>query len=492
MNPPFMFPVPEADLFAILPVVIVMLTGILALIVEMARPKHNNDAIVAISLLGLAVAGFLAFRNLGDLEFSTFSDTYLVDRFGSIMQIVIVLGTLLSIVFSEGYLRNKRIPFGEFYPLMLWSSTGAMIMASTKNLLVIFVGLEILSVALYVMAGMSRTEEKSSESALKYFLLGAFASGFLLYGISFLYGATGTLHLEEVARAWISGGPAARPLIVFGVGMIVIGLGFKASLVPFHQWTPDVYQGAPTNVTSFMATVSKVGAFAALVRVLDAVVVREMVGIWIPALCVLAVLTMTVGNLVALTQKDAKRILGYSSIAQAGYVLVAVIAHLQSPTTVGYGTIAYYLFGYTAMTAGAFAVLSMAAKDGKEGTLLTELNGLAKRAPFAAATLVIFIASLVGLPPTAGFWGKFQIIRDISSAGLTWLAVVLAVNSIISVYYYLSIAMAVYTGGDSVSESTPEPRPARTNLGVLGACALGLIGVLGALAPQVVNLFNGK
>jgi NADH-quinone oxidoreductase subunit N len=490
VNQLFLFPIPDVDIVAVLPIVIAMLTGIAALIVEMARPKHNNDLIVRVSLIGLAIAAVFAGRNLVHDEVSVFSGTYQIDRFGSLLQIVILLGTFLSIIFSEGYLREKRIPFGEFYPLMVWSATGAMIMASTKNLLVIFIGLEILSVALYVMAGMSRKEEKSQESALKYFLLGAFASGFLLYGISFIYGATGSLSLDEIAPSVRFSGATGRPLILFGLGMMLVGLGFKASIVPFHQWTPDVYQGAPTNVAAFMATVSKVAAFAALSRVIDAsIVLREVL---VPALAVLAVLTMTVGNLVALTQKDVKRILGYSSIAQAGYVLVALVAHLHWSTQIGLGTVAYYLFGYTAMTTGAFAVVSLVANEGHEGTKLENLHGLMRRSPFAAVALVVFVTSLIGLPPTAGFWGKVQIISDISRAGLGWLAVVLAVNSIISVYYYLAIAKAAITPDESEGTAEERATPLRVNPGALAACALGLVGVIGALAPQVVGLFNGK
>src|SRR5205085_6526905 len=216
------------------------------------------------------------------------------------------------ILFSEGYLREKRIAFAEFYPLVLWSTSGAMLMATSRNLLVIFLGLEVLSIALYVMAGMSRSEEKSEESALKYFLLGAFASGFLLYGIAFLYGASGSLRIDDIAASWASAEPFARTLLVFGISLILVGLSFKSAFVPFHQWTPDVYQGAPTNVTAFMASVSKIAALATLWRFVTDT--NALTDFYVPILFTIAILTMTIGNIVALVQKDIKRILGYSSI----------------------------------------------------------------------------------------------------------------------------------------------------------------------------------
>lgn len=483
MNPIFNFAPPELDFRPIMPILIVALTGIVALIAEMARPKRNNDLIVAICLGGLLLSGILLATSLNADPITTAAGAIYVDRFSAMMQYVVLVSTFLTVLFSEGYLREKKIAFGEFYPLVLWSSVGAMIMCATTNLLMTFLGLEILSVALYVMAGMSRSEEKSEESALKYFLLGAFASGFLLYGIAFLYGASGTLDVNNLALVWFRV-PESHVLMIFGTGLILIGLGFKASLVPFHQWTPDVYQGAPTNVAAFMATASKVGAFAALVRILDHLHIIQQY--WGPALAVLAVLTMTVGNLVALTQKDIKRILGYSSIAQAGYVLVAILSYEAKPGAVWIGTIPYYLLGYTAMTAGAFAIVSLCARNGKEATRLEDLHGLWKRSPFAAFALICFMASLIGLPPFVGFFGKLQILTDAVRADMTWLAVAMAINSIISVYYYLGIAKAAIT-----SEGTEtEARPWRLDRGVLGACVLSLIGVIGAVLPPVLHVFS--
>lgn len=484
MNPIFNFAPPDLDFAAVLPILVVVLTGIVALIIEMLHPKKSNESIVMVSLGGLLLAGLVAGNNLNIVPHEAMGGMYHFDAFGTTIQFIVILGTFLAIVFSEGYLRAKRIPFGEIYPLMLWSSVGAMMMAATQNLLVIFLGLEILSVALYVMAGLSRGEEKSNESALKYFLLGAFASGFLLYGIAFIYGATNSLSLDDIGMAWVRHDATTRTMLTVGVGLILLGLGFKTSLVPFHQWTPDVYQGAPTNVTGFMATVAKAGGFAAMVRVLDGASMLHFM--FVPALSVIAILTMFVGNLSALGQKDVKRILGYSSIAQAGYVLAAIVAHTQASTLVGTGTVAYYLFGYTAMTSGCFAVVSTTAANGTEGTLLEDLNGLWRRSPFATMALLVCLASLIGLPPTVGFIGKLEIFGDAIHANLTGLAIAVAINSVISVYYYLKIGLAAITDRAGESASTT---PIRINGGVVGACVLSLVAIFGAVVPQVFQVF---
>ncbi len=463
-------PIDWASLQPVFPAIVVILTGVVALIIEIVRPKQTNNAIVGASLLGLGVAGYFALGQFGLSRIETLAGMALRDQFGIALQVMLIGSCFLVVLFSEGYLREKRIAFGEFYPLVLWSTSGGMLMVSTNNLAMIFIGLEMLSISLYVLAGLSRSENRSEESALKYFLLGAFASAFLLYGMSFLYGASGSLDLATIGRGWSSYDSSMRALAVFGLGMALIGLGFKSAFVPFHQWTPDVYQGAPTNVTAFMAASSKIAAIGALYRVLDALL--PMRDIWIPALFWIAVLTMTVGNLVALVQRDVKRILGYSGISHAGYALVAVLAHGKSPATVGFGATAFYLLAYSLMTIGAFAIVSLAAKGGSEGTRLSDLNGLWRRSPWLAVALVVFMASLIGIPGTVGFVGKLLIFSDSVSSGLTALAVVLAVNSVISVYYYLGIALAAF-----VSEDEPAPM-ARPSAGLGLATALCAAGVL--------------
>lgn len=475
----FDFPVPTIDFASIAPILIVVVTGMAALIVEMIRPRHANSAMGIVCLVGLFTAGYFTAQQFGLPDSETLAGMFVRDRFGLVMQLILVLATALAVLFSDGYLRAKRIAFGEFYPLLIWSAAGAMMMATTRNLLMLFVGLEVLSISLYVLAGMSRTESKSEESALKYFLLGAFASGFLLYGIAMVYGATGSLHVGAISEVWTNGVGFQHTLLLFGLGLMLVGLGFKAAFVPFHQWTPDVYQGAPTNVTAFMAAGSKIAAIAALVRVLDGMLALS--DYWMPALFWIAILTMSVGNLAACVQKDVKRILGYSSIAHAGYLLVAVLAYMSDPATIGIGAISYYLVSYTLMTVGAFAIVTLGTKDGREATGLADLNGLWQRSPYAAGLLVIFMISLIGIPPTAGFFGKLYIFNDALRAGLAPLAIVLAVNSIISIWYYAGIARAALvaeTEGDAPS------RPLGAGLATAGTvCAAGLFAAVIFLTP---------
>ena len=467
------FPVPQIEWPVLMPIIVVVGTGILALILEILRPKHNNNLIVGVSLAGLLVAGYFTAVQFGQPNIETFGGMILRDGFGLTMQILLIGACFVSVMLSEGYLREKRVPFGEFYPLILWSTAGAMIMVTTRNLLMIFVGLEMLSIALYVLAGLARQESQSEESAIKYFLLGAFASGFLLFGMAFFYGATGSLDLPALLRASGNGDPTQRGLLLFGLGLMLVGFGFKAAFVPFHQWTPDVYQGAPTNVTAFMAAGSKIAAIAALIRVLE--FAQPLQEFWLPALFWIAILTMTVGNIVALVQRDVKRILAYSSIAHAGYILVGVLALSKSPDKVNYGTIAYYLLAYGLMTVGAFAVVTLTAKAGREGTRLSDFHGLWKRSPLSALALVIFMASLIGVPPTAGFVGKFMIFSDALNAGLLPLAIVLAANSAISVYYYLGIAHAAFVAEEDEGAISAQP-----SAGTASAALVCAIGVLAA------------
>lgn len=480
-----LYPPPQIDWSTMLPVIIVMGTGVIALIIEMLRPKHNNNAIVATSLAGLAVAGYSVVQQFGAPDTDTFGSMAVRDQFGLVVQLLLIISTGVAIMFSEGYLREKRISFGEFYPLVLWSMSGGMLMAATKNLLMIFLGVEVLSVSLYVLAGLSRRETKSEESAMKYFLLGAFASAFLLYGIAFIYGATGSLHLNDVAKG-LTGPAGTNGLLIFGLGLILIGLGFKAAFVPFHQWTPDVYQGAPTNVTAFMAAGSKIAAIAVLYRVLDAF--SSFQAFWLPALFWIAIATMTVGNLLALVQRDVKRILAYSSVAHAGYLLVALLAHAKSPDKIGFVTTVFYLLSYTFMTVGAFAIVSITARKGQESTRLSDLAGLYRRAPLLGVAMVFFMASLIGIPFTGGFIGKLQIFQDALTTGLAPLAIVLAVNSVISIAYYLGIAKAVI-----VDEGEEDgPKIAKTSSGLALATAICVLGVLATgLLPDKINLFLG-
>ena len=472
----FPFAPPAIDLRAIAPILAVALTGIVALILEFTRPRKSNDLIVAASLSGLGIAAAYVALSFRAPDSSTLGGTILVDALSRVGQMLVIGATALVILFSDGYLRRMKIPFGEFYPLVLWSAVGGMLLTSTRDLLLLFLGIEILSLALYVLAGMARGEAKSEESALKYFLLGAFATCFFLLGSVFIYGATGSLGLDRVNAVWTANGEGDRLLLGAGFALVFVGLGFKSSFVPFHMWTPDVYQGAPTNVAAFMSTAAKFGPFLAVWRLLENTSALKEIAL--PAVAVVAALTMTVGNLQALGQKDLKRLLGYSSIANAGYVLAAFVGHFARPSVADFGIVAVFLIAYLVTTIGVFAIATLAAKDGTEPGTLDSLAGLDKRSPLAFFALVLFVLSQIGIPPTAGFFGKLQVITATVEGGYAWLGVLLALNSIVSVVYYFAIVQAAYSGGEEGAEARPI-RLIPVPLTVAGTCVLCLVGVVG-------------
>jgi NADH-quinone oxidoreductase subunit N len=362
---------------------------------------------------------------------------------------------------------------------VLFSTLGMMLMASGGDLVVIFLGLETLSLALYTLCGFRRAELRSNESALKYLLLGAFASGFFLYGIALIYGATGTTVLRRVA-AFLADGKSHGPLLVIGGGLLLVGFGFKVASVPFHMWTPDVYEGAPTSVTAFMIAGTKAAAFAAFLRVfLLALPTLHMQ--WSAAIWVLAVLTMTLGNLVALVQNNVKRMLAYSSIAHAGYVLVAVVAGGSS----GASSVLFYLVAYALMNLGAFAAIIALQGHGQELLFLGDYAGLGFRRPALAACMALFMFSLAGIPPTAGFMGKLYIFSAALEAHYPVLAVIGVLNSVVSVYFYLRLIVIMYMT-EPATERLPVPRSAPAVLAV-GMSALGTLQI-GLFPARLLDL----
>ncbi|MDH4044257.1 MAG: NADH-quinone oxidoreductase subunit N [Gemmatimonadota bacterium] len=362
-----------------------------------------------------------------------------LDGFRWATGLVFLLGAAAAAVLALGYLERERILVPEFYPLLLFATIGMLLMGGAADLIMVFLGLELMSLSVYVLAGIRRRSATSAEAALKYFLLGAFASGFLLYGIALIYGATGTTNLYTIAFQVADGRLAAQPMLAIGIALLLVGFGFKVSAVPFHMWAPDVYDGAPTPVTAFMAAAVKAAGFAALVRV-ALVAFGDVSGAWQTTVWWLAALTMALGNLVALAQRRVKRMLAYSSIAHAGYLLVAVAAG----TPAGGAAFVFYALAYTAMTVGAFAILAAIGRDGESDVLVDDLDGLASRRPWVAFAMTVFMLSLLGFPGTAGFIGKWLILSATVGAGQTTLAVVLVLASVVSAGYYLPIVMAMY------------------------------------------------
>jgi len=463
---------PEIMWSALAPMGIVVATALLTLVWELFLPPTRRAPLVIIGLLGLAGAAYFQ-AAIWQGMIITFGGMVVADSLGALLSFAVLAATALTLLVSDDYLQARGLRYGEFYPLVLFASAGALAMLTTTNLMVMFIGLEVLSLALYVLSGLARTEARSEESALKYFLLGAFASAFLLYGIALLYGAVGTVDLRALGRSVDE--PSAALLTVSTL-FILIGLGFKASLVPFHAWTPDVYQGAPTVATAYMSAVAKVAAFGVLIRL--TLSIAPAVELWHALLWWLSVLSMIVGNAAALGQRDAKRMLAYSSVAHAGYLSVGLV----SANTTGIAGMLYYLLAYSLMTVGAFAVLSLMVRVG-DATTVDALQGLYRRSPFAAHAMAILLLSLAGIPPTAGFWGKWHLFFAAVEANQLLLAGVLALTSVIGAAYYLRLVFSMYA--EPRTETTAWRVPVPVSAAVL-ACVLGLMA-LGVLPASLAD-----
>jgi NADH-quinone oxidoreductase subunit N len=422
------------------------------------------------SLVLVVLAGITMRWSMSDGSVGIGTDMLAVDGLTQFFRGLVLGVSAIVLLMAPDYARRFRLGTGEFYALILFAALGAMIMAGANNLIVLFLGLEVHSIALYVLAGSRSDQPASEESALKYLLLGAFASAFLLYGIALLYGATGTTQIGAIADTLAgTGGAAAHgALLTAGIVLLIVGLGFKIAAVPFHMWTPDVYEGAPTVITALMTVVPKAGAFAALMRLFLVGLLPAMES-WQPIWTVLAVLTMSVGNILALNQESIKRLLAYSSIAHAGYLLVGLVAGGAQ----GSAAILYYLVAYALMNLGAFAVVVIfEARD--RGMGIDEYTGLAYRRPVLAGALALFMFSLAGIPPTAGFMGKLYLFQAAVDTGHVTLAIIAVLNSVVAAYYYLRVVVAVYMRKPEGELAADARTGAGTGLAIL-ASAVGTI-----------------
>ncbi len=419
--------------------VIALTVGCLALLVlEFLPAGERSSRGGVISLLTLGVSAYAVLRVAQDRR-SLFDGMFVHDGMTVFFTVLFCAIGILSVLMSWDYVKRTRINQAEYYALLLSSVLGMVIMAASNDLITIFLGLELMSLSLYVMVGFRRTRLESNEAALKYFLLGAFASGFLLYGIALLYGATGTTDLGRMG-AFLADSPVlSNPLLLVGGLLVLAGFAFKVAAVPFHMWTPDAYEGAPTSVTGFMSAGAKAAGFAALLR-FGLKAMGPLEDQWAPLLSVIAALTMTVGNVTALLQQNLKRMLAYSSIAHAGYILVAIVAG----GTTGAGAAVFYLAVYSFMNLGAFAILTMMGQGRDERVLVSDLHGLGFRRPLLGVAMTVFMISLGGIPPTAGFMGKIQVFGAAIEAGLIPLVIIGVLNSVISVFYYLRVTVAMY------------------------------------------------
>jgi NADH-quinone oxidoreductase subunit N len=469
--------IPDVNWIALAPQIIVIVTGLAVLLLGVAAGSERKSYLAYLSLVGVVLAALVALY-FWDVNEPAFPGMIAVDALAAYLNLAFLVAAGLSILLSVNYVERMGFAEGEYYSLMLISVSGMMFLANATNLMVVFLGLEILSIPLYVLVGFNRKEVRSGEASLKYFLLGAFASAFLLYGIALLYGGTGTTSLPGIAE-YLALASSASAYVWIGIGLVVVGLGFKVALVPFHMWTPDVYQGAPTPITAFMSFGAKAAAFAALIRILVGALAGQAAG-WSWILAVLAILTMVVGNVAAIAQTNLKRMLAYSSIAHAGYITVGLVAG----SIQGVQAVLFYLAGYLFMNVGAFAVIVALSRDrrGEDGERLNDFAGLGKTQPWLAAAMTVFMFSLAGIPPLVGFVGKLYVFAAAVEGGWWWLAAVGVFNSVISAYFYLRVVLTMYMRPPAEEGRKLTVHPALAVALVVAVVLTVLIGLLpGAL-----------
>ncbi len=461
-----------ADFYYILPEMVLAGGALVVLLLSVVTPRRDSLLLgVSLATVGAALFGVASFAGLDE---TASRGLLAIDGFAAFFKVVALVSAALTLLMSAPYLRVEKLRAGEYHFLILCATLGMMFMASGMDLITLFIGLETMAVSFYVLAGYLKPNPRSNEAAVKYFLLGAFSLGVLLYGMSLLYGATGTTRLEETAAALAGQGPEL--VLVLAVVLVGAGMGFKIAAVPFHMWAPDVYEGAPTPVTAFLSVGSKAASFAMLVRIfLEGL--PSLGAEWTTFFWVLAVVTMTVGNVAALTQSNLKRMLAYSSIAHAGYLLMGVVAGTQR----GVAAMLVYVGVYLFMQLGAFAVVAAMRRRDVVGDELKDLTGLSRRSPMTAVAMLFFMLSLGGIPPTAGFMGKVWLFGAAIDAGFVWLAVIAVANSAVSLYYYLRVVVFMWIN----EETEPAASPLVIGPAMTVALAAALFGtVLFGLYPQ--------
>ena len=465
-----------SDFYYILPEIVLTAGALLVLVADVLLPRAQRRALGWVTLLAIGATA-LSLMPFTSTHVEVANGLIAVDRFALFFKIVFLLAAAITVLMSFHYLDVEGAPPGEYYFLILCATLGMMIMAGGIDLITIFVGLETMAVSFYILAGFIKPSQRSNEAAVKYFLLGAFSLGVLLYGMSIMYGLSGTTSLRAMAPLFA--GQETDGRLVLAVILVVAGIGFKVAAVPFHMWAPDVYEGAPTPVTAFLSVGSKAASFAMLLRIfVEGLPV--MSADWRLLFEALSIVTMTVGNVAALTQSNLKRMLAYSSIAHAGYVLIGVVAG----TPRGIEATLIYLFVYAFMQLGAFVVIVMLRRQDVIGDELKDFSGLYFRQPYAAFAMLLFMLSLGGIPPTAGFMGKFWLFGAAIDAGYVWLALIGVLNSAVSLYYYIRIVVFMYVKDPAIG---PAPAPTPTLSLALGAAVLGTV-VLGIYPPLLFKV----
>jgi len=465
---------PTISWVALLPLLLITGTALAAMLTDLWSEGPDREGVGWVGLLGL-LATVVAAMALWNTHVSTLSDALTLDRYGLFFTLLFCVASGLTVLMSMSYLELTEIRTGDFYTLVLLATVGMVLMAMGTDLIVIFLGLEVMSIGAYVLAGMARRELRSNEAALKYFLLGAFATGFLLFGIALLYGATGSTALPAIGSKIAQAAVDQPTIVTAGIGLLLVGFAFKVAAVPFHMWAPDVYEGAPTSVTAFMAVGIKAAAFAAFVRIFMHTL-AQLGADWSGIFWGLAVLTMTVGNITALVQTNIKRMLAYSSIAHAGYLLIGMVAG-------GFGggsAVLFYLLVYTMMTIGAFAVVIAIGRRGEPNEEIADYAGLGFRNPLLGVAMSVFMLSLAGFPPLGGFVAKFYIFSAAIKAGYVGLAVIGMLNSVVSVYYYAAVLVRMYMQEGDLEIAPATSRPYLLATLVITAVATVALGIFPA------------
>lgn len=476
------------DFLTIIPISVLVISASILLLIEAFLPEGKK--ILVAGLAALTFLGLFVYSLMSKTELVGFNGMVTQDGFSRFLTALFMLTGLLASVIAFGYNKRASIDKGEYYGLVLFSVAGMVLMAQATDLIITFLALELLSIPLYILAAFKKDESSSEEAGVKYFLLGAYASGFILFGIALVYGANGSTSFPVIVDS-IASGAANLPLMLAGGGLMLVGFGFKVASVPFHMWTPDVYQGAPTSVTAFMAAGAKVAGFAALFRVL-ATLFPTMAADLMPILAVLAALTMIVGNIVAISQTDIKRMLAYSSIAQAGYILMAFVPFADPAIQkIAISAGLFYLVAYTITSFGSWGVVMLLEKADGSGTAIEDYAGLGKKQPLIAAAMTVFMLSLTGLPPTIGLIGKVYLFRAVIEGNLVWLALIGVITSLISAFYYLRVIVVMY-----MKEGAPELHADAWLKWTVLLCALAVVvfsffpqSVFDLATNAIVNLF---
>lgn len=487
--------IPDINWVSIAPELVIFATAMVVLLLGAFFPRMSSGFFAGISLLGVLLGFEVTVLLWGSSELA-FSNMLALDNYGLFFNFIFLICTALTILASIDYFGklSEPVEHPEYYCLLLFACVGMMFMAAGTDLITIFLGLETMSISIYILAAFVKKDIKGNEAAIKYLLLGAFSTGFLLYGIALIFGATGSTNLVLIYNHLSMSANVSFPMLLFGMALLIVGFGFKIASVPFHMWTPDVYEGAPTVVTAFMSAGVKAAAFAAFLRVF-VFALPSLQPNWTAILWMLAILTMTIGNLAALLQENIKRMLAYSSIAHAGYIMIGMVAARHAANDIGTYSILYYLLAYTFMNMGAFIVVILYGRQAEDNLNISDYAGMGYKYPVLAATMAIFMFSLAGIPPTAGFVGKFYIFAAAVKGGFIDLAIIGVINSVLSVYYYLRVTIMIYMREPATDAPRIQFSRAATLATTIAALATLILGIFPeifiTLARQSVSMILG-